>query len=236
MKSTSETKKNVSNVDRVYNKVKPMATNFQFKPDERINETNLAKQLQTSRTPLREALNRLSAEGLLTFKVGKGFYCHSFNTKKVSNLYEARKAIECQATVAACERASDEALADFVSYAEQFEDTYSEDEIKDLVNADEAFHMKLAALSGNTILVTMLENINARIHFVRCIDMGDKRHMTHGIHVEISRAVAKRDTAKAIKLLEEHVDRRRDEIAAVVREGFAQLYFEHIDEGTLPTE
>lgn len=229
MKKTTEPKKNASNVDRIYEQVRSMAANFQFKPDERINETSLAKQLETSRTPLREALNRLTAEGLLTFKLGKGFYCRSFNTQKVSNLYETRKALERQATISACERASDEELAEFVRYAEQFEDTYSGDEIKDLVSADEAFHMKLAELSGNTILVSMLENINARIHFVRCIDMGSRRHMTHGIHIKIARAVAKRDTAEAVELLEEHVDRRSDEIAAVVREGFAQLYFENIN-------
>lgn len=228
MSNLETQKKSASNVDRVYEQVKSMVANFLFKPDERVNETRLSRQLETSRTPLREALNRLAAEGLLTFRVGKGFYCHSFNTERISNLYEVRKALERQAVISACERASDAALAEFVRYAEQFEDAYSGDEIKDLVNTDEAFHMKLAELSENSVLASTLENINASIHFVRCIDMGGRRHMTHGIHVGIARAVARRDTVAAVALLEGHVDRRSDEIAAAVREGFAQLYFEDI--------
>ena len=54
---------NRSRVDKVYEQVRTMATNFEFKPDERINEGALAGELGTSRTPLREALNRLVAEG-----------------------------------------------------------------------------------------------------------------------------------------------------------------------------
>ena len=54
-----------------------MAAAFEFKPEERINESELSKKLGISRTPLREALNRLVAEGLLTAREGKGFFCRS---------------------------------------------------------------------------------------------------------------------------------------------------------------
>jgi hypothetical protein len=47
--------------DRVYEEVKLMAMTYRFRPGERINEVLLAEQLQVSRTPLREALNRLSS-------------------------------------------------------------------------------------------------------------------------------------------------------------------------------
>ena len=59
-----------TSVDQVYEQVRTMAANFEFKPAERINESVLSKKLGASRTPLREAMNRLVAEGLLVFEGG----------------------------------------------------------------------------------------------------------------------------------------------------------------------
>ncbi len=60
-------------VDRVHRELRTMAITFQLLPGERLNEAILAKELGVSRTPLREALNRLSAEGFLTFSANHGF-------------------------------------------------------------------------------------------------------------------------------------------------------------------
>ena len=54
-------------VEELYQRLKEMAVNFQFKPGERINEVALANDLAASRTPLREALNRLVAEQFFAF-------------------------------------------------------------------------------------------------------------------------------------------------------------------------
>ncbi|MFD2856844.1 GntR family transcriptional regulator [Seohaeicola zhoushanensis] len=83
-----------SNVSRVYAALRRMAADFELKPDERINESALSLQLGASRTPLREALNRLVAEGFLTFRSGRGFYCRSLSPALVMELYEARVAVD----------------------------------------------------------------------------------------------------------------------------------------------
>ncbi len=62
-------------VEALYNKLKDMAVDFRIRPGERINEVALARELDASRTPLREALNRLVAERLIDFNPGKGFFC-----------------------------------------------------------------------------------------------------------------------------------------------------------------
>src|SRR6201987_1623649 len=62
-------------VDRVYEQLKAMSVSFELKPGERLNEGEPAKRLGVSRTPLREALNRLNSEGFLRFPPGKGFFC-----------------------------------------------------------------------------------------------------------------------------------------------------------------
>lgn len=213
-----------SNVERVYNAVKSMASSFQLKPDERINETSLAKTLDTSRTPLREALNRLAAEGLLAFKTGKGFYCRSLGPKDILDLYEVRLAIERRTVRLACERATDEQIADLLDYVEEFTLDDPDTDLLHLVRIDEGFHMRIAQMSGNAQLVRILDNVNARIHFIRWVDMKERRKVTYAEHLAIATAIGNRDTDAALATIQQHVARRSEEVTAVVREGFAQLY------------
>ena len=70
-------------VDRVHRDLRNMAITFRFFPGERLNEAILAKELGVSRTPLREALNRLSAEGFLTFSVNQGFFQKPLDVKEI---------------------------------------------------------------------------------------------------------------------------------------------------------
>ncbi len=214
-----------SNVDRVYKAVKSMASRFELKPDERINETTLAKSLDTSRTPLREALNRLAAEGLLAFKTGKGFFCRSLGPKEIMDLYEVRLAIERETVRLACERATDEQIADLLDYVSQVSPDYEDIEELEHVYIDEGFHIRIAKMSGNTQLVRILDNINSRIHFIRWVDMKKRFETTYsGEHPAIANAIAERNADAAVATMEQHVARRKEEITAVVREGFARLY------------
>ncbi len=68
--------------DRVYDAIKSMAITYGFRPGERINEVDLARQLDVSRTPLREALNRLVTEGFLTTRLNKGFFARTLGPQR----------------------------------------------------------------------------------------------------------------------------------------------------------
>ena len=75
-------------VEALLSDIRAMAVDFRLKPGERVNEVALSKRLNASRTPLREALNRLVAEGFLTFESGRGFYCRRYTVGEVQNLYQ----------------------------------------------------------------------------------------------------------------------------------------------------
>src|SRR5271165_5970944 len=103
---------------RIYNELRSMAISFEFRPGERLNEVILAKQLGVSRTPLREALNRLTSEGFLTFTVNQGFFRKPLDVKEIFDLYELRQQIEVAAVRLALERATDEQFAEIESFLE----------------------------------------------------------------------------------------------------------------------
>jgi len=223
-----------SNVDRIHNQLRKMAADFEFKPDARLNESALAQQLDASRTPIREALNRLVAEGYLTFQSGRGFFCRSLSPNRILDLYEARAAVECEAVLRVTHRASDQQLAGIVADLDASEPTYDtcEDPVE-LLAMDEAFHVGLAQLSGNDELVRMLENLNGRVRFVRLINIKNLRSNTPAtigqeakmsMHRTILTHVVNRNAEQAIQATRNHIERRREQATEAVRIAFSQLY------------
>ena len=223
-----------SSVDRAYVQLREMAVNFEFKPEERLNESALSAKFGASRTPLREALNRLVAEGLLTFKNGSGFYCRALNPTRVMELYEARLAIETEAIIRTIERASDAEIQNVLRYIDEIEPTYAKaGDLSVLLEMDEEFHMRLAELSNNAELVRLLQNINDRIRYVRLINLkilygGGQTAIDEAaklsVHRDIIQAVVRRDTTGATAALRRHIERRQDETTEAVRVAYADLY------------
>lgn len=218
-----------TSVTRVYAQLRDMAADFAFKPGERINETALSRTLNASRTPLREALNRLTAEGLLEFRSGKGFFSRALRPDDVFNLYETRAAIECEALRLGISRADDATLA---KLAKEFADSEEEYQITQdplrLLALDEAFHMSLCGLSGNSEMTRTLSNLNARIRFVRLVDLAKliQKGASRDAHREILDNVLIRDNAVAVAQLRDHIEMRRSQATETVRDAFARLYVE----------
>jgi len=223
-----------SSVDRAYTRLRDMSVNFEFKPEERLNESALSVKLGASRTPLREALNRLVAEGLLTFDNGRGFFCRSLNPARIQELYEARAGIETEAIIRTVERAEGHEI---IAFQEWFSDVAATDinqkDVSELLTMDEEFHMRLAELSGNGELLRMLENINVRIRYVRMINLKQLSETREGTptredrlmaHKGIFESVLRRDKEAAVNSLRQHIERRKGQTAEAVRLAYAQLY------------
>ena len=209
---------------RIYEEIRQMAINYEFKPLERINEVELAAQFQVSRTPIREALNRLVVEDLMTFVPNKGFYCRGFHAAEVVNLSEVRSTLEAQAARLAAQRASDQELAELVTWWDSVVADIQTRPSDELTRDDELFHAHITRLSGNPEFSRMLESINVRIRFVRRIEIeiDSRRAVTFVEHSKIVQALAARDGDQAERLLRDHIAFSAAD--AVVREGLVRIY------------
>jgi DNA-binding GntR family transcriptional regulator len=208
--------------EHIYERLKAMAITFAIRPDTRVNEVELSRALNVSRTPLREALNRLMVEGFLTRAPNKGFTGRSLDAKQIYDLYELRRALETWVVRIACERASDEELAALEDFVKSSIKRRERTEAVELLALDEQFHERIAELTRNREMVRALQAINARIHFVRWLDM--KQRYTQQDHLHIVKALRARNAEKAVSLVEEHISRRLDQIVDVIRAGFAEIY------------
>jgi DNA-binding GntR family transcriptional regulator len=219
-------KRAADTVARIYDEIRRLVVRFEIPPDERIKEVDLAARLRVSRTPVREALNRLVTEGLLIFEPNRGFRCRSFDTKEMMDLYEARQVLEVGAVRLAAKRAGDDEIRDLVRFWEDVAASQSRP-VTALVRHDEEFHERLVGLSGNAELVRTLKSINARIHFARWMDLEreERRTKTYSEHMQILAALQARDQDKCARTLGAHIERRREQIVDVMKAGVVKLYY-----------
>jgi DNA-binding GntR family transcriptional regulator len=210
-------------VERVYEQLKAMAISFQFPPESRINELALSRRIGVSRTPLREALNRLAAEGFLRFSAQLGFFQKPLTVQTTNDLYELRAQIERSVVRLLVERASDATLDELDALAAGQADLAGVD-ARCRVEADERFHKALAERTGNAELVDLLNKVNERMRFVRWIDMEDGAADSQAQHRAILDALRRRDAAAAERVMIDHLTPTREQIVATVKEAFARIY------------
>ncbi|WP_175698239.1 GntR family transcriptional regulator [Burkholderia ambifaria] len=211
-------------VNEIYEQLKQMAVLYKIRPGERFNELELAERFNVSRTPIREALNRLVAENLLVFVPNRGFFIRELEGKDVFDLFELRRSIETTAVTLACERASDNDIKSLRRFWKQVMKNAARMPSSELVVKDEQFHLELAALSGNAEIGRVLQGINARIHYVRWVDVDQRRNEAFTEHLEILDALAERDAARCAALTDTHIRWRMEEITRVVQASVVKLY------------
>lgn len=216
----------LSSVDRIYQQLKQMAMNYQFRPGEPLNEVELAASFGVSRTPLREVLNRLVAEGLLDFVPRRGFSCRSLDAKMIFDLYEVRCGLEIMSVKLATDRASDLELKHLHQFWQASAQTFMQRSPIECARCDEQFHEQIAALSQNIELLRSLQAINARVHYLRLISMEQShyRRTTCDEHQLILAALLDRDQELAITCMSAHVSLRQEQLVEVIKEGIARLY------------
>lgn len=214
-----------SSVDRIHQKLRDMAMSYSFKPGERINEGALVRLLGVSRTPIREALNRLSVEGFLTIRSGKGFFCRELDPVEIFQLYQLRSVIECGGIALSVKLATAEQILEIEDFLRRTGPEAGDRSTEELVSLDETFHEELMKLSQNAEMLEVLKNIDRRIRFVRWIHMDDSdRPKTQREHRLVLEALKERDAVKATEVLSRHIERRHEEIMAAIREGYSRIY------------
>lgn len=217
-------KRSALTTNDLYRKLKEIAVLYRIRPGEHVNEIELARSFGVSRTPLREALNRLVAERLLTFQPNRGFCVRKLERREIFDLYELRRHLEVAAARLAIERASDAEIAGLRAFWDEVVERAADTGTDALLELDEAFHVRLVGLSGNAEMVHALDLVNARIHFVRWVDMENRRSETYDEHRAIVDALAQRDEARCVRELDAHIARRMDEITRAVNAGVVHLY------------
>ncbi|MBN9885851.1 GntR family transcriptional regulator [Salipiger abyssi] len=213
----------ISSAQRAYQGMREQLLRFEIHPGQKINEVTMAARLETSRTPLREALSRMVAEGLLVTG-DRGFAVPDLEPETVQGLFEARLELECSMARLACERATPEALAALSEFLTESAAESPNASVDRLMELDIKFHDSIAAMSGNEALRAMLANVNDRIYLVRWIAMEGRRNSTQAQHREILECVMRGDKQGASEVMRNHIMHRNDEILAAIKSAYGHVF------------
>jgi DNA-binding GntR family transcriptional regulator len=207
--------------DSVYEVIKEFLLEHHIGPGARISIDQLARQLDVSPTPVREALARLEAEGLAVKEPLRGYRAtRLLDEPAFEQLFELRLLLEPFAARKAARTMTAHALAALEQATAEMKDAIgAQREVRVFAAADGRFHETIAAASGNELLCDVLTRLRPHLHLYRLyfhIGIADE---TVPEHAAIVAALRARDATRAEKTMAEHIKRSRER----QRCGFAAL-------------
>ena len=205
--------------DRLYAVLKHRILTCTMAPGERIIEKDLCAEMTVSRTPLREAINRLALEGLVVVTPFRGYAVAPLTVRAFEELCEVRRIVERDAAALAAQRATPEQIATLsaeseLSYTPGHPETYGA-----YLRANSRFHRSLVRCTGNSLLESMVTSALDRHQrpLYLGLDVGMDAEEATREHREMVDAIEKRDAARAGAIMAAHVSHGEARIVEALR-------------------
>src|SRR5437016_7233976 len=132
----------------IYRSLKAAVVNGDLAPGEMLNEAELARQWEVSRTPVREAIRQLEQEHLVRWSPRRGAQVVSITVAGVRDLYEVREALEGLAAQLAAQHASPDALAELEGLATGIRSAHDSGDLAEAIKLDDRLHRRLVRSTG----------------------------------------------------------------------------------------
>ena len=176
----------------------------ELEPGSWIDEVKLSQEYGISRTPLREALKVLAAEGLVTMKVRRGAYVTEVSENDLAEVYHLLSLLESDAAGVVAQRATDAELKELKALHAELEAALGDREKFFAVN--ERFHMRLLDIAGNKWRNQMVADLRKVMKLNRHNSLLKSGRIEESLkeHAAVMRALAKRDAAAATAKMQEH--------------------------------
>lgn len=154
----------------IYSTLLDRIIELEYPPGELLNEKKLIEEFKVSRTPIREALLKLSEKGFVKLVPRVGTYILQVDIRDIKYAYEVKKNLEVLACELAAEKASEEQTKELVTIAERIETYSSQSDYKKYIHDDYLFRKIIRDASQNPFLQNYLEELNKKtMRFVNYI-------------------------------------------------------------------
>jgi DNA-binding GntR family transcriptional regulator len=176
-------------------------------PGTELSEVALSKQLAISRGPIREAMGRLSAEGLITMRPRRRAEVRSLTTQELVDAYQVREALEVMAVRLAIPRVTEADLARLDQLIDTMAGHVADRAVREFFAANVEFHETLCELSGNPKLQEVHHRLEGEIgrFQARTLELRGSLDDSLTEHRAILAAIRLRDSDRAAELTAEHI-------------------------------
>lgn len=208
--STKTVSRSKSLHEQTYKALRESILNGELAAGDRLIETQIAEQLQVSRTPIREAIRQLQREDLITADELGWLRVTTVSPSEAMHLYDCRMALETLAVTSACQNATDSQLKKLKSLVAQVEKLFKQQDNpsnSQLLELDYQFHRTIAQCSGNNYLVFLLDQIFAKMALLR---VQTTRHNPRVLeirteHQRLMEAITSRNIEVATQAIQSHL-------------------------------
>ncbi len=205
----------------IYNSIRKQILQGDIPPGQHLIEAKLAREVGTSRTPVREALHSLEAEGLIESLPRIGYIVAPLSEGEVEEICAIRIAIEQLALSWAIEKAYSKLVADLEWNVSLQKESVSRGDFKSFITLDAQFHHIIARHSGSKRLLELAQTLRQHMLRYRIHSMYSSENAVAAMkgHMAILKGVKKNDREEGSKALVDHVERSRE---AMVRYAFRE--------------
>lgn len=206
--------KGVSLSDMVYNTLKDAVMSGKLKPGERLREIALSESLGVSRTPVREAINRLVSDELAVFKKGCGAKVASItaqDAQKATNAIDVRLTLELMSIKLAVGAGPGDGLLRLKEINESLREAVRQNDVQQIAECDKLFHLELCRMGGNIVLCDVMEQFMTQTqrYLVEAIRNDKSAATIAREHEELISAVAERNEESAVRIITGYLDNQK---------------------------
>lgn len=190
-------------------------------PGAKLNERELSEQLRVSRTPLREAIKMLAAEGLVELLHNRGAVVAQMSEQDVADTFEVIAGLEGQSGELAAARISDTELAEIRALHYEMLAAYTRRDLPTYYRINAQIHTLINAAARNPVLTQTWRTVNARLQSLRFRSNFDEVKWKRAVkeHDQMVEGLAARDAAGMRALLVTHLEHKRDAVLELMRSG-----------------
>jgi DNA-binding GntR family transcriptional regulator len=210
-KAKSSARRSGMLTDTAYLKLREMIFSGQLHPNERLVESDLAERLNVSRTPVREALHRLVAEGVVAEAPRKGYVVAEFSPEFIIDNYTVREVLEGLAARLAAMHASEFELMQLEVELDAIAEASRANDVATVADHNMTFQMLIAKASRNVVLSSVLATLQDRLRMLRGYNFHVKGRREEALKEqrELLKAIRARDSDRAEHLARVHVKNAR---------------------------
>jgi DNA-binding GntR family transcriptional regulator len=199
-----------------YNSIREYILQGRLDEASRLTEDFLSNQLGISKSPVREALNRLEAEGLIRIEPRKGAYLRRLTTVEINELYDTREALEAHVVRTAV--ITPALLQELRQSLKRQRTLLKANDKPHYIQEDVRFHSLLAQATGNAYLCTLLDNIQNQIWLSRRNTYDLSSSTAPDFHDAIVKAMEQGSVDAAEHAMREHVRTVRQRLLQFMEE------------------
>lgn len=206
--------------EQVAQRLRQMLVEGAIAPGAKLNERELAELLNVSRTPLREAIKMLAAEGLVELVPNRGAIALALSEADVLNTFEVMAGLEAQVGELAAQRVTDAELAEIQAMHFEMMAAYTRRDLSGYYALNARIHAAISAAAKNPVLASVYQQVNARLQALRFRSNQDGEKWQRAVkeHEKMIDALQARDGAAMRKVLLAHLHNKRDVVLEQLRE------------------